>query len=437
MENLPSPKRIFIVLIVSGFILYLIYGVNTDTSLFLAIKPGSTHSANKGNRSTAVVRGGSSVKEPKQKDEWKLNFEEISDKQKNLKNSTDDVVLKTSKKERASQVENSKAKRRERTSQVRVDKVKYPKTVTSDPNIQLLLKENSDADDQLTDDKQSRKFLSNVKNKVVIEENKQQAKRFPSAIIIGVKKGGTRALLEILRIHPDIRASGPEIHFFDRDKNYNKGLEWYRDQMPLSRPDQITIEKTPSYFVTAGVPARVYQMSKSVKLVVIVRDPTRRAVSDYAQGLAKHPQNPPFEKMLLKYPNSKQINENWPKVRIGRYVEHYRRWLEYFPPEQFHFVSGEEIVHNPVPEVKALEKFLKIRGLIKEKNFYFNKSKGFPCFVGKLTSKGIKSEPHCLGSDKGRRHPPVRKSVLNLLQDYFRPFNEKFYDMVKRNFHWP
>ena len=51
-------------------------------------------------------------------------------------------------------------------------------------------------------------------------------KKLPNAIIIGVKKGGTRALLEFLRIHPDIRAPGPEPHFFDR--NYHLGLEWYR-----------------------------------------------------------------------------------------------------------------------------------------------------------------------------------------------------------------
>lgn len=51
-------------------------------------------------------------------------------------------------------------------------------------------------------------------------------KKFPQAIIIGVKKGGTRALLEFLRIHPDVRAVGSEPHFFDRF--YDKGPEWYR-----------------------------------------------------------------------------------------------------------------------------------------------------------------------------------------------------------------
>ena len=53
-----------------------------------------------------------------------------------------------------------------------------------------------------------------------------RTRRLPDVIIIGVKKCGTRALLEFLRVHPDVRAPGPEVHFFDR--HYDKGLDWYR-----------------------------------------------------------------------------------------------------------------------------------------------------------------------------------------------------------------
>lgn len=51
-------------------------------------------------------------------------------------------------------------------------------------------------------------------------------KKLPTALIVGVKKGGTRAVLEFIRIHPDVRALGTEPHFFDR--NYDRGLDWYR-----------------------------------------------------------------------------------------------------------------------------------------------------------------------------------------------------------------
>ena len=51
-------------------------------------------------------------------------------------------------------------------------------------------------------------------------------KRFPDTIIIGVKKCGTRALLEFLKLNPRVKAPGPEVHFFD--KHYDLGYEWYR-----------------------------------------------------------------------------------------------------------------------------------------------------------------------------------------------------------------
>lgn len=51
-------------------------------------------------------------------------------------------------------------------------------------------------------------------------------RRLPDVIVIGAKKSGTRAILEFLKIHPDVRAAGRETHFFDRF--YDRGLDWYR-----------------------------------------------------------------------------------------------------------------------------------------------------------------------------------------------------------------
>ena len=79
------------------------------------------------------------------------------------------------------------------------------------------------------------------------------SRRLPQAIIIGVRKCGTRALLEMLALHPRVQKAAGEVHFFDRDDNYRRGLEWYRRKMPHSFRGQITIEKSPSYFVTPEV----------------------------------------------------------------------------------------------------------------------------------------------------------------------------------------
>lgn len=76
-------------------------------------------------------------------------------------------------------------------------------------------------------------------------------RRLPQALIIGVKKGGTRALLEFLRLHPDIRALGSEPHFFDR--HYARGLEWYRYAHVPQRQQIHWIQKTRPHLISFSV----------------------------------------------------------------------------------------------------------------------------------------------------------------------------------------
>jgi len=58
----------------------------------------------------------------------------------------------------------------------------------------------------------------------------------------------------------------------------------FRHHMPATLEGQVTMEKTPSYFVTREVPQRVHQMNPNTKLLVVVRDPVTRAISDYTQA---------------------------------------------------------------------------------------------------------------------------------------------------------
>lgn len=258
--------------------------------------------------------------------------------------------------------------------------------------------------------------------------HKNFTKSLPQAIIIGVKKGGTRALLEFLRAHPNVRATGPEPHFFD--KNYEKGLEWYRNLMPESEPSQLTIEKTPGYFITSEVPKRIYNMSISVKLIVVVRDPVTRAISDFAQITSKSAKPQSFETVVLKN-NESAVDTSKTIVKVGMYSEHLEKWLKYFHREQFHFVNGENLVTDPGSEMIKLQEFLNLPVLITHKHFYFNKSRGFPCIRKKPNKK-----PHCLDETKGRRHPNINSEAINSLREFYRPFNLKFSTMVGQEFGW-
>ncbi|XP_034073868.1 heparan sulfate glucosamine 3-O-sulfotransferase 3A1-like [Gymnodraco acuticeps] len=256
------------------------------------------------------------------------------------------------------------------------------------------------------------------------------SKKLPQALIIGVKKGGTRALLEFLRVHPDIRAVGAEPHFFDR--NYDNGLEWYRELMPKTLEGQITMEKTPSYFVTREAPARISAMSRDTKLIVVVRDPVTRAISDYTQTLSKKPDIPSFESLTFKNRTTGLIDTSWSAIQIGIYAKHLDNWLHYFPMEQILFVSGERLISDPAGELGRVQDFLGLKRIITDKHFYFNQTKGFPC----LKKAEGSSKPHCLGKTKGRTHPNIDPEVVQRLRDFYRPFNMKFYQMTGRFFGW-
>lgn len=101
------------------------------------------------------------------------------------------------------------------------------------------------------------------KYRMLTENGYQLNRQLPDVLLIGVKKSGTRALLEFIRLHPDVRAAGCEVHFFDR--HYQRGLHWYRNHMPPTINGQITMEKTPSYFITKDVPYRVHHMNPGTK----------------------------------------------------------------------------------------------------------------------------------------------------------------------------
>ena len=186
-------------------------------------------------------------------------------------------------------------------------------------------------------------------------------RRLPDAIIFGVRKCGTRALLNFLNRHPSVRAAGKEIHYFDN--NYYLGDDWYREQMPLAADDQIVVEKTPGYFIEPNAPMRVMNtLGTNVKLILIVRDPVERTVSDYVQLKLKYERTknrrrdadldarPPlpmasFEEKVLS--SDGRINTSYKPVRIGQYDVHLKRWMDVFPARQILVVDGENFVKNP------------------------------------------------------------------------------------------
>lgn len=255
-------------------------------------------------------------------------------------------------------------------------------------------------------------------------------RQLPHCLIIGARKAGTRALLYFLNLHSQIQTAGREIHFFDM--NYEHGVDWYRKQMPWSFKDQITMEKSPAYLTDPAVPQRVYQMNASMRLLLTVRDPIDRTMSDYLQIMDNKVKRDkgiiPFEKLVLDQ-ETFEINRSYTAIKRSIYVRHLQRWLEYFPLAQIHVVDGEQLVNRPWEEVAKVEEFLGLEHEITPDKFTLNRTRGFYCFRAH-------DEDQCLAQGKGRQHPDIDPYILKKLVAFFQPFNDKFFERVGRKFVW-
>ncbi|RNI13582.1 hypothetical protein EFE41_03125 [Methanohalophilus portucalensis FDF-1] len=156
----------------------------------------------------------------------------------------------------------------------------------------------------------------------------------PDFIICGAQKAGTTSLLRYLRSHPEIFMPNKEVHFFDR--NYLKGLEWYKSQFADNSVSiKVYGEKCPEYMYLENVPERIYQNFPNIKLIFILRNPLERAYSGYWHEVKNGRENLPFEKAIKKEEERLKSEEAYCKIHCsyidrGKYIEQLKRFEYYF-----------------------------------------------------------------------------------------------------------
>ena len=255
----------------------------------------------------------------------------------------------------------------------------------------------------------------------------------PGCIVIGARKAGTRALLTYLDLHPHVRTAKNEVHFFDDDENYMEGLDWYRKKMPFIFDGHMAIEKTPAYFVCDYVPERIYAMNSTVRLLLVVRNPVDRAMSDYLQIKDNKDKKgkwyDTFENLALSNITG-EVSRDYAAIKRSIYYRHMLPWLRKFPLSQIYIVSAEQLVQDPYAVMKNIETYMGLAPRISKNMFFYNTTRKFFCIRNGTENK-------CLAESKGRQHPPINPLVRQKLDSYFHFWNQKFYHLVKQDFGWP
>ena len=156
------------------------------------------------------------------------------------------------------------------------------------------------------------------------------AGHLPNALIIGAAKCGTTSLHNYLASHPDIcMSSVKETAFFVAERNWSKGLAWYRSH--FRGQARVCGESSPAYTMHprfSGVPERIHQVIPDVKLIYLVRDPIERIRSDYAHRVSLGTEREPLDKALFG-PDARP----W-YIDNSRYDYQIRQYLQVFSRER-------------------------------------------------------------------------------------------------------
>ena len=253
----------------------------------------------------------------------------------------------------------------------------------------------------------------------------------PNLITIGTARGGTESLYHYLKKHPNISVSNKrEIYFFGKDPFFNTGLNWYRSFFPTNLYKSyfnnthdkplIVYEGTTDYIFQPTAPKQISEVLPNAKFLVMLRNPVDRAFSHFYHNIdTNHEYLDSFEETIELEP--KRLAERTNKgldhigfnfytyLKRGIYVEQIKRWFEFFPKEKFLFQKSEDFLQNPQKTIDNICDFVNI--------------------------------PHLKISSKIRRNAANYPKTMNpetrkKLVEYFKPYNEKLYELLDLDFGW-
>ncbi len=222
-------------------------------------------------------------------------------------------------------------------------------------------------------------------------------------------------MIHLLTQHPDILppVTHQEVHYFDLQ--YHRGNSWYQGNFPLRRMGKITGEKSPYYLYHPLVPERVAEYDKNIHLIIVLRDPVKRAYSHYQMMKRRGFELRPFRAAIDEETESVEsehirlakgdikgslVHQRFSYLARGRYVEQLDRWMRYFPKKKMYITTTERFARETQTVCSEIFDFLGMTPVKIHKVKRYN----------------------------AHDYEPLNLSDEKWLADYFLPFNCKLAD---------
>lgn len=173
----------------------------------------------------------------------------------------------------------------------------------------------------------------------------------PDFIGLGAQRSGTSWVYSCLLEHPQICIPVKEIHFFSRERNWDKGYEWYESIFSECPNECKKGEFSTSYLFDPDTPRRIYRKYPDAKLMAILRNPMDRAYSNYRNDIVSGELEP-------NVTFQQAIDANPIFLEQGRYMFQIKRYLEYFPDDQLFFSIYEDALIDPEQYIRNFYHFI-------------------------------------------------------------------------------
>jgi hypothetical protein len=173
--------------------------------------------------------------------------------------------------------------------------------------------------------------------------------------IVGAQRSGTTYLYRVLDEHPEIEMAKPlkpEPKFFHIDSSYEKGLVFYQDHY-FSNNESVRVygEKSTTYLESKRATGRIAECYPHAKILVILRDPIERAISNYWFSVNNGWETLPIEEAFRRE-DDRRCNYDPEKISVspyaylkrGCYIDYLLMYESYFSAENIKVMLYEQFI---------------------------------------------------------------------------------------------
>jgi hypothetical protein len=265
---------------------------------------------------------------------------------------------------------------------------------------------------------------------------------------IGSGKCGSTWLYDNLVKHPEICDRNlKELNYFS-DLYERHPISWYESQFADCASNMKKGEFSVTYISHPEAAERIRRHYPEVRLLAILRNPVKRAFSNYLHSIRKG--DIPADLSFPEYIEDEQ------RLVPGHFADHLQHFYDHFDVEQIRVIITEEFARNPLQGYQEIYRYIGVedtqfvppgydqrRNVAKSYRFLWLENllvrsyrglsrRGYTRLVKRITDSGIGDWIRAFNRDS-RPVPEIDTQSQQRLLDYYRPHNRRLGDLLGRD----